>query len=119
MGCAIAFRFLIEEYNAQRPNRFRAVAASSPLIKPNTDPFPYQVAVKIGQAMLLLGLGEEYPPSRGRDFETFYSPDPTVSQRQQLYRQYCVAKRNATYEAGHTGLCLGDPTAAFAADFFS
>lgn len=119
MGCAIAFRFLIEEYEAQRPNRFNAVAASSPLIKPNTDPFPYQVAVFIGEAMLLLGLGEEYPPTRGRAFEHFYSPDPAVSQRQQLYRQYCNTKRNATYAAGHTGLCLGDPTANFAANFFS
>jgi len=68
--------------------------------------------------MLLLGLAEEYPPTRGDYFDALYIPDPSASRRQQLYYEYCHAKRDTAYDAGHTGLCIGDPTARFAAEFF-
>jgi alpha-beta hydrolase superfamily lysophospholipase len=119
MGCAIAFSYLIEEYYAQRANVFNAVAANAPLIKPVTDPFPYSVAVFIGQAMIAVGLGEAYPPTKGKSFEELYQYDASRSDRQNLhYGANCHAKRDQAYEAGHTGLCLGDVTGNFAAEFF-
>lgn len=119
MGCAVAFTYLIEEYYAQRANVFHAVGANAPLIKPVTDPFPYSVAVLIGQTMVALGLGEAYPPTRGKTFDELYAFDATRPARQSLhYEANCHAKRATSYSAGHTGLCLGDVTANFAKEFF-
>lgn len=119
MGCAIAFSYLIEEYYAQRANVFNAVAANAPLIKPVTDPFPYSVAVLIGEAMKAVGLGEAYPPTKGKSFDELYRYDEARPDRLNLhYGANCHAKRDQSYEAGHTGLCLGDVTGNFAAEFF-
>merc|ERR1711988_332600 len=74
-GCAIAFTYLLEEYYAQRPNVFNAVAANAPLIQPVTAPFPYAVAVLIGEAMHAVGLDTSYPPTKGGSFEEIYTYD--------------------------------------------
>jgi len=128
LGCAVSFTYLIEEYYAQRPNIFHAVAANAPLIQPVTDPFPYPVAVFIGQGMLALGLDTSYPPTKGKPFDQFYCTDATCSapnlpadrpDRQVIQYARCHAYRNVQYGPGHQGLCLGDVTARFAAEFFS
>jgi len=119
MGCAIAFTYLLEEYYSQRPNVFNAVAANAPLIKPVTSPFPFVVAVAIGQTMSLLGLGESYPPTKGKSFDELYQYDANRPARLNLhYEKNCHRLRNTVYAAGHTGLCLGDVTGNFALEFF-
>lgn len=119
MGCAIAFTYLLEEYYAQRPNVFNAVAANAPLIKPVTAPFPYFVAVGIGQTMSLLGLGESYPPTKGKSFDELYTYDASRPVRLNLhYEKNCHRLRNMVVGDGHTGLCLGDVTGNFAKEFF-
>jgi lysophospholipase len=119
MGCAIGFTYLLEEYYAQRPNIFNAVAANAPLVKPVTSPFPYSVAVLVGATMDALGLGESYPPTKGKSFEELYAYDATRPVRLNLHYQHnCHGNRNTEYLAGHTGLCLGDVTGNFAKEFF-
>ena len=73
MGCAITFRYLMSEYKAQRPQYFNAITAWAPLIKPATDPFPYEVAEAIGTTMNLLGLGESWAPTKEATFEESYA----------------------------------------------
>jgi lysophospholipase len=100
MGCAIAFTYLIEEYEAQRPQLFHAVAGYGPLIKADTDPFPYDIAVSIGAVMMALGEGEAYPPTLGKTFEEQYGSateaeafkTATTSSltRWKRDRQYCI-----------------------------
>jgi len=118
MGCAVAFTYLIDEYYAQRANVFHAVAANAPLIKPVTDPFPYSVAVTIGRAMVALGLGESYPPTKGGSFHELYAFESSRPDRQNLAYANCHAQHATSYDAGHTGLCLGDVTGRFASEFF-
>jgi len=119
MGCAIAFSYLLEEYYAQRPNVFNAVAANAPLIQPVTAPFPYAVAVLIGETMHALGLGTSYPPTKGGSFEEIYTYDAQKPVRLNLnFFHNCYGKRTTTYPAGHTGLCVGDVTVTFAKEFF-
>jgi len=118
MGCAIALTFLLEEHYAESDTVFNAVAANAPLIKPNTDPFPYGVATAIGNLMLLLNLHTYYPPTKGKSFEELYVDTTAKPDRQRIQTARCIARRDTAYTAGHTGLCLGDVTALFAAEFF-
>lgn len=118
MGCAIGLTFLMEEHYAQRPTIFNAVAANAPLIQPNTDPFPYGVATVIGDAMLLLGLDTSYPPTKGKPFDELYVDNTVKPDRQRTQTARCQARRDTGYPTGHYGLCLGDVTARFAAEFF-
>lgn len=127
MGCAIALTYLLEEYYSQRPNVFNAVAANAPLIKPVTSPFPYEVAVAIGKTMLALGFDTSYPPTKGASEAELYCSDATCTaprqpagrpDRQLIQYARCHAYRNVAYDAGHSGLCIGDLTARFASEFF-
>jgi len=120
MGCAIGLTYLMEQHYSQKPTIFNAVAANAPLIKPVTDPFPYDVAVAIGNLMLVFGLHTSYPPTKGKTFEELYNnvDDTTRTDRQRIQTARCLALQGKTYPAGHTGLCLGDVTALFASEFF-
>lgn len=118
MGCAIGLTYLMEEHYAQRPTKFNAVAANAPLIQPNTDPFPYTIATAIGHAMLFFGLDTYYPPTKGASFAELYVDNPDRPDRQRIQIARCIAREKTTYPAGHDGLCLGDVSALFAAEFF-
>ena len=63
MGCAITFGYTMREYKAQRSQLFNAIVAFAPLIQPNTSPFPYSVAVGIGNTMNALGMGDNWAPT--------------------------------------------------------
>jgi len=128
MGCAVSFTWLIDEYEAQRPVVFSAVAANAPLIKPFTDPFPYSVAVGIGTTMVSLGLGEWYAPTKGKTLDEHWALTgfPTASTqsltRWEQSRSNCLDHKDVDYPLGgpteFTGLCIGDVTGGFAAEFF-
>lgn len=125
MGCAVAFRHLLNEYQAQRPTVFNAIVANAPLIKADTDPFPYLVATAMGEVMVAFGIGEWYAPTKDKPFEESYGDDAfagsTTSslERWLRHRDRCVAHRDAKLGANqHTGLCLGGVTGQFAKEFF-
>jgi len=125
MGCAMAFTHLLNEYKAQRPTVFNAIVANAPLIKANTDPFPYLVATALAEVMVAFGIGEQYAPTKDEPFEEKYGDakfarSTTSSLERWLrYRDQCVAHRDTKLGADqHTGLCLGGVTGQFAKEFF-
>lgn len=125
MGCAVAFTYLLREYQAQRPTVFNAVAANAPLVKADTAPFPYAVATAIGKVMVAFGMDESYAPTKGKSFEEFFDNSAFAGsstsslQRWARHRDRCVRYRHAKVGSDqHTGLCLGGVTARFAAEFF-
>jgi len=125
MGCAIAFTHLLNEYKAQRPTVFNAVVANAPLIRADTDPFPYRVATALGEVMVAFGIGERYAPTKEISFEEAYGnaafADSSTSslERWLRHRDRCVSHRDIKLGADeHTGLCLGGVTGQFAKEFF-
>lgn len=121
MGCAVAFATLMRDYEAQIPTRFNAVVANAPLIKANTDPFPYPVATAIGEVMTALGFGAEYAPTQEKTFAESYGnlafAGATTSslQRWLRFRDVCVELKDELLGADdHVGLCLGGLSTGFA-----
>merc|ERR1712226_1793722 len=125
MGCAVAFAALVRDYEAQRPTRFNAVVANAPLIKADSSPFPYSVAVAIGKLSVGGGLGASYAPSQGKSFEQGYGngafdgATTTSVERWLRSRDMCVKYREQSVgEDNHIGLCVGGISAQFAQEFF-
>jgi len=101
---------------------FNAVVAAAPLIKANTKPFPYGVAVAIGEVMVFFGQGEEYAPTKEEKFEEKFE-DSTCNEgsltRCLRIKRRCKLYGNRTFgHDDHTGLCLGGVTASLAKEFF-
>jgi len=125
MGCAVAFRHLLNEYQAQQPTVFNAIVANAPLIKADTNPFPYPVATAIGEVMVAFGIGEWYAPTKDKPFEEYYGDDAFANsttsslERWVRHRDRCVVHRDIKLGADqHTGMCLGGVTGQFAKEFF-
>jgi len=124
LGCAVSFTYIIQEYRAGRPQHFNAVVAQAPLIKADTNPFPYDIAVAIGETMVFFGQGEEYAPTKDKSFEETYPDDGSSCTSGSLTRclrrnQLCIDQRSATVgNDEHTGLCVGGVTANMAKEFF-
>jgi hypothetical protein len=118
----VSFTYLIQEYEHARPQLFNAVVAQAPLIKADTDPFPYDIAVAIGETMVFFGQGEEYAPTRDKTFEEWYKVSDCTEgsvARCTVRKQRCIDKR---YERigkdQHAGLCLGGITGTMGKEFF-
>lgn len=126
MGCAITLGYLTNEYNdAKSETVFHAIAMNAPLVKANTDPFPYPVAVAIGEVMSFFGLSENYAPTKEKSFQQSYANSnfegSTTSSliRWTRHRDRCINFENKRIgEDEHVGLCLGGVTAGMAKEFF-
>lgn len=111
------------EYKAQRPQFFNGITAWAPLIKPATDPFPYEVAEAIGTTMNLLGLGEDWAPTKEATFEESYNECNFAGSSTTSYSRWshstenCRAAKDVMYN-GHLGQCTTGVTGNFAAQFF-
>ena len=98
---------------------------NAPLVKANTDPFPYPVAVAIGEVMRFFGLSENYAPTKEKSFQQSYANSnfegSTTSSliRWTRHRDRCINFENKRIgEDEHVGLCLGGITAGMAKEFF-
>jgi hypothetical protein len=115
---------MIQEYRAGRDQYFNAVVAQAPLIQADTDPFPYDIAVAIGETMVFFGQGEEYAPTKDKTFEEWYPADGSSCTAGSLSRclrrlELCIDNRNVNHgKDQHTGLCVGGVTANMAKEFF-
>ena len=125
MGGAIALDFLISEYSAGRPTTFHAAAFNAPLIKADTSPFPYPIAVAIGATMQFLGLETSYAPTKEGTFASNYGNHNFESATSQSVlrwtksRDRCVAyKDQSVGKDNHAGICLGGVTGGKAKEFF-
>jgi len=122
LGCAVSLTYLMEEYEHAKPQVFNAVVAQAPLIQADTDPFPYDIALAIGEAMVFFGQGREYAPTRDKPFEEWYKvSDCKEGSVDRCTRrvQRCIDLRNAKFGNDlHTGLCLGGVTGNFASALF-
>lgn len=130
MGCAITLGYLVNMYNRPEDNRdtvFNAIAFNAPLVKANTNPFPYPIAVAIGEVMNFFNLGELYAPTKEKTFEESYDNSnfagSTTSSllRWTRHRDRCInLKDEFIGKEGqeHKGLCLGGVTASMAKEFF-
>jgi len=122
LGCAVSLTYIIQEYEHGQPQVFNAVVAQAPLIKPDTDPFPYDIAVAIGESMVFLNQGQEFAPTRDKPFEEWY--DVSDCQEGSIDRctrrtQRCIDLRDAQLGRDlHAGLCVGGVTANFAKELF-
>ncbi|CAK0804961.1 unnamed protein product [Prorocentrum cordatum] len=124
LGCAVSLTYMIQEYRAGREQYFNAVVLQAPLIKADTDPFPYDVAVALGETMVFFGQGEEYAPTKDKTFEEWYPADASDCTAGSLSRctrrlNLCIDSRYEEFgHDGHTGLCVGGVTANMAKEFF-
>jgi len=126
MGCAVAFTLLMDDWVQQRPTRFHSMVANAPLIKADTSPFPYPIALAIGDLMVdVLGLGDKPAPTKDETFEQAYGNDAfegaTTSSLQRWLRQrnMCNDLKDVNFgDDEHKGICLGGLTANFAREFF-
>lgn len=125
MGCAITLGYLTRAYDEKKETVFNAVAANAPLVKANTDPFPYPVAIAIGQVMTFFGLSTLYAPTKEKTFEEDYGNDnfetSTTQSLQRWLRQRTRCYNKKDMKVGvdqHIGLCLGGLTAGMATEFF-
>jgi len=125
MGCGIALAHLLNEYNAGEDTTFNAVVAFAPLVKADTSPFPYSVAVGIGATMQILGLETSYAPTKEGDFlDNYHNGNFNGATTQSVQRWTKSRDRCVTYKDkkigpdNHVGLCLGGVTGGKAKEFF-
>ena len=71
MGGAIC----LDALTSGPPLDFEAFVAVAPMVRPLTPPFPYALAQALGKALVLLGEGEAYPPSKGAEPDDVWSAD--------------------------------------------
>ena len=88
----------------------QAITAWAPLIKPNTDPFPYAVAEAIGTTMNLIGQGESWAPTKEATFEESYAESNFVGASTTSYTRWSHTTKNCrdakdTMYNGHLGQC--------------
>ena len=117
MGCAISFDYLVSAYEAGEETVFNAVVAFAPLVKADTSPFPYPVAVAIGAVMEFLGLETEYAPTKEGSFlDNYHNGNFAGSTTQSVLRWTRNRDRCVKYE--DSNLCLGGVTGDKALEFF-
>ena len=115
MGSMIAFQYLIEDYYAQRPNKFNAVVAQAPQFFFDPNPLSFEATAFSNKALVALGLAAR--PGLGLGDATLDSRygemgslSPENPDRIRLTGQLCLDRRDVKYPAGHVGLCLTVPT---------
>merc|ERR1719179_119853 len=74
MGCTITLAYVLEEYEAQRPQQFNAIVAIAPMVQiVGTAWEPYSVMVALVKWLTAIGQGQAEAPTVKRSFEDGYA----------------------------------------------